>query len=80
MMYDKDADRILMNRSMAHRAYRIMEECGTCEGSGKEEVETVRYAAQNYDRFPEPIYGESIEECSECNGTGTVEKEEDDEV
>ena len=40
MMYDKDADRILMNRSMAHRAYRIMEECGTCEGSGKEEVET----------------------------------------
>ena len=80
MIYDEQTDKLLMNSGVAEKAYKIMRECVTCEGSGEEEVETVRYAAQNYARFPEPIYEESTEECSACNGTGRVEKEEDDEV
>ena len=57
-----------------------MEECGTCEGAERKRWRRCVMPLRTMLGFPEPIYEDSIEECSECNGTGTVEKDEDDEV
>jgi len=44
--------------------------CLTCQGTGREIVEKVKSAPQNYDRFAEPIYYEEEVECEECEGSG----------
>ena len=77
MMFDDDADKILINNQSEY--LKIMKVCPTCDGTGKEEVEKTNYTPQNYDRFPEPVYVVNMEECSECGGIGELDDDQEEE-